>query len=164
MKKITRTIQKIQLLIGLGSISIFFIAIILQILSRYTKFTATWTGEMATYSFIWFVFMGAGVMTYENKHFAFTTIGDKLSARKKQILYIVISVIVMLFGAAIFYYGIVICKLFWNYRWNTLPWIKMGYMWLSLPILGGSIVLYSIEHIYEYVQKIKLLDSDKGGM
>ena len=77
LKVIAKNIQRIQLVLGVACISIFFITIIIQVVCRYTGITVIWTGEVSTYTFIWSVFMGAGVMTYENKHFAFTSFSDK---------------------------------------------------------------------------------------
>ncbi|MGK0465627.1 TRAP transporter small permease [Clostridium sp.] len=155
MKKIIKNIQKVQLAIGVICISIFFIAIVVQVFCRYTGVTVTWTGEVSTYSFIWSVFMGAGAMTYEKKHFAFGSLGDKLTGRKKEILNIFISFVVMLFSAAILYYGIIITMKFWNYTWIDIPNIKMGYTWLCVPILGLTSIIYCIDHIKEYYENIK---------
>lgn len=155
MKKIIKNIQKVQLAIGVICISIFFIAIVVQVFCRYTGVTVTWTGEVSTYSFIWSVFMGAGAMTYEKKHFAFGSLGDKLIGRKKEMLNIFISLVVMLFSAAILYYGIIITMKFWNYTWIDIPNIKMGYTWLCVPILGLTSIIYCIDHIKEYYENIK---------
>jgi TRAP-type C4-dicarboxylate transport system permease small subunit len=155
VKKIIKNIQKVQLAIGVICISIFFIAIVVQVFCRYTGVTVTWTGEVSTYSFIWSVFMGAGAMTYEKKHFAFGSLGDKLTGRKKEILNIFISFVVMLFSAAILYYGIIITMKFWNYTWIDIPNIKMGYTWLCVPILGLTSIIYCIDHIKEYYENIK---------
>jgi TRAP-type C4-dicarboxylate transport system permease small subunit len=155
VKKIIKNIQKVQLAIGVICISIFFIAIVVQVFCRYTGVTVTWTGEVSTYSFIWSVFMGAGAMTYEKKHFAFGSLGDKLTGRKKEILNIFISFVVMIFSSAILYYGIIITMKFWNYTWIDIPNIKMGYTWLCVPILGLTSIIYCIDHIKEYCENIK---------
>jgi len=80
---------------------------------------------------------------------------DKLSGRKKEIHKILISVIVLIFSTATLYFGIIITSKFWNYRWITLPDVKMGYTWLCVPILGGTSALYGLEHILENFKNIK---------
>ena len=155
MNNLSKRIQKVQLAIGVICISIFFIAIVVQVFCRYTGITVTWTGEVSTYSFIWSVFMGAGAMTYEKKHFAFSSVLDKLTGRKKELLNIFISLVVMLFSSAILYYGVIITQKFWNYRWINIPSMKMGYTWLCVPILGATCVFYCINHITEYYKIIK---------
>ena len=155
MKKIAKFVRNIELGLGVLFITIFFITIVIQVFSRYAGITVMWTGEVSTYSFTWAVFMGAGAMTYENKHFAFTSLLDNLKGRRKEILKIFISLIILIFSSATLYYGIIITGKFWNYRWITLPEIKMGYTWLCVPILGGTSVLYSLDHILGHFKNMK---------
>lgn len=155
MEKLAKFVKNIELGIGMLAISVFFITIVIQVFSRYAGLTVMWTGEVSTYSFTWAVFMGAGVMTYENKHFAFNSFLEKLSFKNQEILKIIIAVIVMIFSAAILYYGILITSKFWNYRWIEIPEVKMGYTWLCVPILGATSVLYCLNHISKYVHAIK---------
>lgn len=158
--QLSKQIQKLQLGIGVICISIFFISIVIQVFCRYAGIMVTWTGEVSTYAFTWSVFMGAGVMAYENQHFAFTSILDKLSGKKKIVLKIFISLMVLLFSVAILYYGTDITRRFWNYRWISLPEMKMGYTWLCVPILGFTSTIYSIDHM---IGHIKELVSKKAG-
>lgn len=155
MNKIARFVKNIELGLGVLFITLFFITIVIQVFSRYAGVTVMWTGEVSTYSFTWAVFMGAGAMTYENKHFAFTTLLDNLTGKRKEYLRIFISLVILVFSAATLYFGVIITTKFWNYRWITLPEIKMGYTWLCVPILGGTSVIYSLDHILGYVKKIK---------
>ena len=94
-------------------------------------------------------------MTHENAHFAFTALKDRLSGSKRIRLRIVISCAVMLFTAATFYFGIMITRKFWNYRWITLPDVKMGYALLCLPVFGFTGTLYSITRVYNSLHELK---------
>ncbi|WP_372712819.1 TRAP transporter small permease [Ilyobacter sp.] len=152
--KLSKQIQKIQLGVGVICISIFFISIVIQVFCRYAGVMVTWTGEVSKYAFTWSVFMGAGVMAYENKHFAFTSVLDKLDGKKKTVLKIFLAIIVLLFSMEILYYGTVISKKFWNYRWISIPEMKMGYTWLCVPILGFTSTIYSIDHIIGHIKKL----------
>ncbi|WP_319372070.1 TRAP transporter small permease subunit [uncultured Ilyobacter sp.] len=152
--KLSKEIQKIQLGVGVACISIFFIAIVIQVFCRYAGIMVTWTGEVSEYAFTWAVFMGAGVMAYENQHFAFTSVLDKLNGKNKIILKIFISIMVLLFSVAILYYGVIITKKFWNYKWISLPEVKMGYTWLCVPLLGFTSTVYSIDHIMGHIREL----------
>ena len=155
LKTIAKYIQKFQLALGVACISIFFITILVQVICRYTGVTVIWTGEVSTYSFIWSVFMGAGVMTYENKHFAFTSFSDKLKGKSKEFLRVIIHIIMLLFSSAILYYGVVIAHKFWNYRWLSIPSMKAGYSWLCVPILGGACVIYCLSYIVDHINNMR---------
>lgn len=69
MKKAIEWMQKIQIAVGGFSFASSF----LQLYSRCSLvnigIAATWTEDVSMYSFIWAVFMGAGAMVYEKRHF-----------------------------------------------------------------------------------------------
>jgi len=140
-------LEKIQLIIGGLFLSVFFIAIIIQVTTRLSGISAIWTEEVATYSFIWSVFMGAAVMLNRREHFQFDFVLKKLKGKMQRTLYLVNDVILLLFSLAIFYYGIQAVQNFWNYNWVSLPWMKMGYVWISVPIMGATMVIYTIGHM-----------------
>ena len=154
MKNLAKWMKNIQLIIGIFSISIFFIAIVVQVFARYAGFTVMWTGEVSRYSFIWFVFMGAGVMTFENQHFAFHSLIVRLSAKKQIVIKLLVSLIILIFSIAILYYGITITNKFWNYQWINLPKIKMGYTWLCVPLLGAANILYCIGNMHQLAKAL----------
>ncbi|MDA3810486.1 MAG: TRAP transporter small permease subunit [Spirochaetaceae bacterium] len=155
MNKLAKFVKNIELGLGMIFITIFFVTIVIQVFSRYLGITVMWTGEVSEYSFAWAVFMGAGAMTYENRHFAFTSLLDHFTGRRKEYLKIFISLVIFVFSAATLYFGIIITTKFWNYRWITLPEIKMGYTWLCVPILGGTASLFSLNQIIDHIKQAK---------
>ena len=111
------------------------------------------------YSFIWAVFMGAGAMVYEKRHFAFTSISDMMKdERKKTVLSIIIAVIMLFFAVLMAYYGFKVTKQFWNYTWVNIPSFKRGPTWLCLPLCGITSAIYLVNQIVEDVAKLA-----KGG-
>ena len=73
------------------------------------------------YSFIWAVFMGAGAMVYEKRHFAFTSVSDMLKNEKiKSVLAIIISLVMLVFAVLMAYYGYKLTQKFWNYTWTNM--------------------------------------------
>ncbi|MDO5407935.1 MAG: TRAP transporter small permease subunit [Eubacteriales bacterium] len=159
MKKAIDMLQRIQIALGGFFLCVFLLTVVFQMLSRYLGIAAMWTEDVSMYSFIWAVFMGAGAMVYENRHFAFTSISDMMKdQRKKSILAIVIFLIMLVFAVLMAYYGIQTTKKFWNYTWVNIPSFKRGPTWLCLPICGVTSAIYLIELIIEEVGKIT-----KGG-
>lgn len=152
-----RIIEKAQMAIGVIFLSIFFIAIVIQITSRHMGVSIIWTEEVANYSFIWSIFMGASVMVSQREHFSFDFLSIKLKGRKKTTLVLVIDTIVLLFSLALLYYGIEAASTFWNYNWVALPEMKMGYVWISLPIMGLTMAIYSINHLFNGFKDFKEL-------
>ncbi len=159
MKKAIEMLQKIQIAIGGFFLCIFLLTVVFQIMSRYLGIAATWTEDVSMYSFIWAVFMGAGAMVYEKRHFAFTSISDMMKDPvKKSILSIIISLIMLVFAVLMANYGIKVTKQFWNYTWVNIPSLKRGPTWLCLPLCGITSAIYLISHIIEDIGTIM-----KGG-
>ncbi|WP_226582123.1 TRAP transporter small permease [Halobacillus litoralis] len=145
-------LERIQLTIGVLFLITFFVTIIIQVMTRFMGVSAVWTEEVATYSFIWSVFMGAAVMLNRREHFQFDFLLKKLKGKGKNSLYLLNDLILLAFCFAIFFYGIEVCQNFWNYNWVSLQQLKMGYVWISVPIMGGTMVIYTIAHIIRNVK------------
>ena len=70
IRKIHSVVEKAQIILGTIFISIFLLTILLQIGSRIFKISITWSEDVAKYSFVWAVFMGASWAVGSNQHFA----------------------------------------------------------------------------------------------
>lgn len=148
MKTIIDRLEKIQLTFGVICLSTFLAAVLLQVATRYLRIPMIWTEEVANYSFIWTVFMGAAIMLRSKSHFRFTMLSQRLNGRKKALLELIINLMILIFAILILFYGIRVVRTFWNYRWIAIPRLKMGYVWLCLPISGATMAIYTMEHIY----------------
>ncbi|WP_101842204.1 TRAP transporter small permease [Halobacillus sp. Marseille-P3879] len=147
-----KLLERTQLALGILFLVIFFITIVIQVLTRFVGVSAIWTEEVATYSFIWSVFMGAAVMVNKRDHFQFDLLLNKLKGKKKKSLYLFNDVILLLFSAALLILGIIVVDSFWNFRWESLPEMKMGYVWLSIPTMAGTMVIYTIAHMLNNIK------------
>ena len=152
MRRFIQLLEKVQLAVGVLSLSIFFLAIIYQVLTRYAGISTIWTEEVANYSFIWAVFMGASVMVNRREHFRFDLLSRNLKGKAKVYLDTLINSILLVFSFAIFYYGIIAVQNFWDYRWVSLPMIKMGYVWISVPIMGITMLIYTLGHMVDDIR------------
>ena len=147
VNKFIRAILKAQEALGTFLLAVFFVAIVVQIAARYLAVPILWTEEVANYSFIWAVFMGASAMVYYRAHFSFTFFSEKFKGRTGALYSAGISAILLCFTLAMTYYGVRIVDEFWFYNWITIPEMPMGYTWLCLPIMGATMSLYCIKNI-----------------
>ncbi len=155
MKRFIETIQKIQVAVGGFFLCIFLLTVVFQMLSRYLGIAATWTEDVSMYSFIWAVFMGAGAMVYERKHFAFTSISDLLKNETlRNLLSLFISAIMLIFAVLMIYYGYKVTRQFWNYTWVNIPSFKRGPTWLCLPLCGVTSAIYLVYLMIEDLGKL----------
>lgn len=155
MKKFIGILEKIQLTIGVLFLTTFFVVIVIQIVTRHLGISVIWTEEAANYSFIWAVFMGASVMVNRRDHFTFDYMQRKLKGKSKVMLLMFIDIVLILFNIGIFYFGLQVVDQFWNYNWAALPSLKMGYVWISIPVMAGTMLIYSISHFIEGIQLLR---------
>src|SRR5699024_5067641 len=155
VNKAIKFIERLQMGIGVLFLSLFFVVIIIQIVTRHLGISVIWTVEVATNSFIWAILMGAAVMVNRREHFNFNLLEKKLTKKKKVMLAIVNDTLLILFNAAIFVYGLRVTQEFWNYNWTSLPSLKMGYIWIAIPIMSFTMVLYSLSHIVNYIKILR---------
>src|SRR5699024_10714296 len=78
VKKMINTLEKIQIVIGVIFLCVCFGVIVFQIVTRYLGISVIWTEEVANYSFVWAVFMGAAIMVNRREHFSFDFLIQKL--------------------------------------------------------------------------------------
>lgn len=155
MDKIVKKINDFHIFISATFLAIFLVSVITQVITRLLGISMIWTQDVAMYSFIWSVFMGATAMVYPESHFAFTSLVDKTKNENvKTIIHLVIVVLMLVFLALMLYYGIIITKRFWNYKWVNVPQLKRGWTWICIPISAGFGCLYSIDLVIKDIQKL----------
>lgn len=155
MKRFVQALEKLQITVGVVFLCIFFIVIVLQIITRYMGISVIWTEEVANYSFIWAIFMGAAVMVNRREHFNFDFFLRKLQGKKKDSLNIFNDLVLIIFNTIIFLLGIQVVSEFWNYTWASIPEMKMGYIWIAIPIMAGTMTIYSLSHLIDHIKSLK---------
>lgn len=155
MKRFVQALEKLQITVGVIFLCIFFIVIVLQIITRYMGISVIWTEEVANYSFIWAIFMGAAVMVNRREHFNFDFFLRKLQGKKKDSLNIFNDLVLIIFNTIIFLLGIQVVSEFWNYTWASIPEMKMGYIWIAIPIMAGTMTIYSLSHLIDHIKSLK---------
>lgn len=156
MKKAIDILQRVQTFVGSMFLTIFLVTVVVQMLTRYMGISALWTEDVAMYSFIWSIFMGASIMVRENKHFAFTAFSDKIKNEKaKKVISVIIRILMLVFNAMIAYYGFLLMMKFWNYKWVSIPAFNRGPTWLCLPLSGIISIIYIVEALINDVSSMK---------
>lgn len=92
---------------ALASMSVI---IALQVVMRYGfQASLAWSEEVARYLFIWLIYIGISYGVKKNAHVAVTVLDFVLSARQKQYLQILTTIIFFAFAFAMFWYGRIVC-------------------------------------------------------
>ena len=149
MKKTIAALVHVQELLGTFLLCMFFAAILIQIFARYAAIPLLWTEELANYSFIWAVFMGASVMVFNRAHFAFSFFSSRFSGKSGFVYTLFVSAVMLCFTVPMTVYGVDIVLEFWDYNWITLDWMKMGYTWMCIPVSGATMSVYILSNAVE---------------
>lgn len=158
MNRLIKTVEKVQITAGIVFLVIFFLSTLLQIITRYLGMSVLWTEELANYTFIWAIFMGAAIMVNHKEHFTFDLLQMKVKGKNKLYLNISIEALLVAFNLLITMYGFQLLQHFWNYTWETVPAFKMGFVWLAVPVMSVTMILYSVNHIVNSISSLKRID------
>jgi len=154
MKKIINTLVTIQLVAAILCLVTFVLAVTLQVATRYIPgFSWLWTEQIANYSFIWSVLMGAAVGVRQKQHFFLSVLTDRLQGKTAWVDGTLVEVLIGLFGVFLLYHGVALTKSFWGWSLTALPQVRQGWFWLALPICGATISIYAFYNVYELLNE-----------
>ncbi len=123
------------------------VAVFCSVFSRYVLNDPwRWTEETARLLFVWMLFMAASIGVRRGLHFRFTVLLDSVGPTPKSMLEILANAWVIFFSSIMLIRGLSFAIL--NLKQLTpalqIPW---GWVYISVPISGALMILYSLEHI-----------------
>jgi len=153
-----RTIKKVldkSLEVLVASVMAILVAdVVWQVFTRFIlKNPSSWTEELATFLLVWVGLLGASVALNRGAHLGIDYFVGKLSARKRLYIDCVVFAAVAMFSLLVLVIGggkLVNNTLMMNQTTPALG-IKMGYVYLALPISGCFMVLYSVEFLVQTI-------------
>jgi TRAP-type C4-dicarboxylate transport system permease small subunit len=118
-----------------------------QVVTRFIlRHPSSFTEELARYMMIWVGLLGSAYATGQKSHLALDLITARLTGVRKRISEIAIQVVVLVFALAVLVGGglrLVWIQLSLGQQSAALQ-IKLGYVYLAVPLAGLFIVLYTI--------------------
>jgi TRAP-type C4-dicarboxylate transport system permease small subunit len=142
-------------------VAVLVVDVLWQVFTRFIlKNPSTWTEELAVFMLIWVSLLGAAVALNRGAHLGIDYFVGKLSPRKKLFTEIFVFLCVAVFSLTVMVIGGI------ELVGNTLRLeqvspalgIKVGYVYMAVPISGFFLVLYSVIGLVERI--VQLL---KGG-
>jgi len=131
-----------------------------QVFTRFVlHHPSSWTEELATFLMIWVGLLGASVALNRKAHLGVDYFVGRLSPGKRAGCKVVAFACVMLFSLFVLMIGGTQLVYVTLMRQQVSPalQIKMGYVYLALPISGFFLVLYSLEFLVESIRELVLL-------
>ena len=136
------------------SMLVLVVDVVWGVFSRYVlRAQSAWTEELATYLMIWVGLLGASVALNRGSHLGIDYFAMKLSPKKRLYTELGVFFCVALFSLLVMVIGgikLVSITLQTN-QVSPAMGIKMGYVYLAMPISGAFLVLYSAEFFVERI-------------
>lgn len=142
----------------IGIVAVMTLNVLWQVFTRFVlQKPSSYTEELARYLLVWLGLLGGAYAVGRKAHLAIDLLPMILKGRKKLILEIVIQSFVLLFAAAVVLWGgIELVDLTLSLQQvSAALQVKLGYVYLVLPISGSLMVFYSLSFIIENFGQLK---------
>ena len=149
-KMLTRILETLLTVV----MTVLVLDVVWQVFSRYVlKDPSSWTEELATFLMIWVGLLGACVALNRGAHLGIDYFVSKFSARKRLYIEIFVFACIAIFSASVMLVGgIRLARLTFRLgQVSPAMGLKMGYVYLAVPISGFFLVLYSVELLVEKI-------------
>jgi len=136
------------------SMAVLVLDVAWQVFTRFIlKDPSSWTEELATFLMIWVGMLGASVALNRGAHLGIDYFVGKLSAKKQLYAELFIFFSVAVFSLLVLVIGgtQLVIRVLESNQISPALGLKMGYVYLALPISGFFLVLYSIEFFIERI-------------
>lgn len=117
---------------------------ILQVIFRFLLDSPfVWSDELGRFLLIWMVFIGAAVVSFDDRHLAVDLIQEKLSPKPKLIINIFIRFLIMIFLVITIYSSIELVQVSHYLKSGALN-IPFSYWRVAAPIGALLMIIYTI--------------------
>lgn len=133
---------------------VLVVVTIAQVIARFVfSQPLIWSDELARFILIWMVFIGAAIVSYDDKHLSVELFQEKMSPRVKLITSLIMRMIILLFLAVTIYSSIELVKVSHYTKSGALE-IPFSF-WRVASTVGSSlmfifVIIRSIYDISDY--------------
>jgi TRAP-type C4-dicarboxylate transport system permease small subunit len=108
---------------------------------------ATWTTELAQYTFVILAVLGAALVFSERGHIAVEVLVHKFSEPMQRVAALFVEAMIMFFAVYVLIYGGYSAgQNAWHQNISTMP-LTVGQLYMILPVAGGLITFFSVCHV-----------------
>ena len=130
------------------------LTVIWQVFTRFViKSPSSWTEELAIFLLIWIGLLGSAVALRRKSHLGIDIFVNRLPERWGRLSAIFIYCCVACFSVGVLFSGgiTLVRMVLMNNQISPALNIRMGYVYLALPISGFFITLYAVEFMVEEI-------------
>jgi len=145
--KVIAVIDRIVRVLIVANMSVFVAVLIAEVILRYIfSYSMSWSSELASYLFVWTVFLAAGVGFKTGDHMAVSILVDRLPEKANRVFNFCIHLVVLAFVVWVAKQGYFLVPRLFNQTSPALR-ISMFYAYLSVPAGCSLMAMYMLELI-----------------
>ena len=163
MDSLINKYNKFMSYLGLICLGGFIISVLIQVISRtFLPKTPSWTEELARYLFIYMVAFGASVAVHKKEFVAVDLIIDFLPTIIRKLIELVINIVLLLFVTFVLLKSVLGFAILEYRMVSTAMQVPMQYIYFSMIILFGLLILSFVMEILYQVKEILSSKGEKG--
>jgi TRAP dicarboxylate transporter len=160
MDSLIKKYNKFMSYLGLVCLGGFIISVLIQVISRtFLPKTPSWTEELARYLFIYMVAFGSSVAVHKKEFVAVDLIIDFLPKIIRKLIELVINIVLLLFVTFVLLKSVLSFAILEYRMVSTAMQVPMQYIYFSMIILFGLLIL---SFVMEILYQVKEILSSKG--
>ena len=128
------------------------LTVIWQVFTRFIlRSPSPWTEELAIFLLIWIGLLGSAVALKRKSHLGIDFLVSRLNEKWCRIAALCVWCCIIFFSVSVFVFGGIrmVTVILMNNQISPALGIRMGWIYLALPISGFFLTLYSVEFIVE---------------
>lgn len=160
-KKFVGAVNALGKWICVASLSVMTLMIVLQVLFRYViQSSLSFSEELARYMFIWSAFVGSALALKNRSHVSIEIIVANLPRAIKKRAIVVSNALSFIFYALLVVYGIIMTVHTLDQTSPTMGWLRMSYVYLSVPIAGFILLANVVVNAFEEYSNPDIVKSE----
>jgi TRAP-type C4-dicarboxylate transport system permease small subunit len=156
-RSIKKVLDRSLELLVIVVVAVLVVDVLWQVFTRFIlKNPSTWTEELAVFMLIWVSLLGAAVALNRGAHLGVDYFVGKLSPKKRLYTEIFVFLCISIFSLTVMVLGgidLVTSTLKLEQQSPALG-IKVGYVYLAVPMSGFFLVLYSVIGTFERLAQL----------
>lgn len=137
--------------------SALVLVVLWQVFTRYAlRHPSSWTDELATLLIVWVALLGASVAFARHAHLGVDVFVARVSQRSRIKWEILVYLLIAFFAGVILTYGgaRLVALTLMTHQVSPALGVKIGYVYLALPLSGLFILLFCIEAVAERIANL----------
>jgi TRAP-type C4-dicarboxylate transport system permease small subunit len=158
LERMRLAVDKVLEWVLITIVAVMTLNVLWQVFTRFVmQSPSSYTEELARYLLVWLGLLGGAYAVGKKMHLSIDLLPAKLKGKSRLILELVIQGCILLFATSVMLIGgadLVGLTLTFDQLSAALR-IKLGYVYLALPLSGALMIFYSITFILETLRAFK---------